>query len=91
MEKVMLGLARVAQLVTKWGPYLMIELVMPGGTLLALLLFLYQRRNGKLGSGEYEGPIVMIRALIATVQEGMLVLQPSYSRSAQSLKRGVSR
>jgi len=27
----------------KVGPYLMLELLMPGGTLLALLLFLYRR------------------------------------------------
>jgi hypothetical protein len=28
-----------------FGPYLMLEFVMPGGTLLALLLFLYRRRR----------------------------------------------
>lgn len=28
------------------GPYLLIELVMPGGTLLAGLLFLYRRARG---------------------------------------------
>ena len=27
------------------GPYLVLELVMPGGTMLALLLFLYRRGN----------------------------------------------
>jgi len=27
----------------KFGPYLMLELLMPGGTMLALLLFLYRR------------------------------------------------
>jgi len=27
------------------GPYLMLELVLPGGTLFALLLFLYRRGN----------------------------------------------
>ena len=27
------------------GPYLMLELLMPGGTMLALLLFLYRRGN----------------------------------------------
>ena len=27
------------------GPYLMLEILLPGGTLLALLLFLYQRRK----------------------------------------------
>ena len=26
------------------GPYLMLELILPGGTLFALLLFLYRRR-----------------------------------------------
>ena len=30
------------------GPYLLLELLMPGGSLLALGLFLY--RNGKLGA-----------------------------------------
>jgi hypothetical protein len=35
-------LRRVAQ---KAGPYLILEMVLPGGTLLALLLFLYQRRK----------------------------------------------
>jgi hypothetical protein len=29
----------------KTGPYLLLEILMPGGTLLALLLFLYQRRQ----------------------------------------------
>ena len=29
----------------KLGPYLMLEIVLPGGTLFALLLFLYQRRK----------------------------------------------
>ena len=29
----------------KLGPYLLLEIVLPGGTLIALLLFLYQRRQ----------------------------------------------
>ena len=36
---------RLAPLVRTAGPYLLLELLMPGGTLLALLLFLYQRRD----------------------------------------------
>ena len=76
MERIMVGLARFGQWVQKWGPYLMIELVMPGGTLLALLLFLYQRRNGKLEAGEAQGPFAMVRALIASAQQSLLVLQP---------------
>ena len=30
----------------KFGPYLLVEAVMPGGTLLALLLYLYRARRG---------------------------------------------
>lgn len=30
----------------KFGPYLLIEAVMPGGTLFALLLYLYRARRG---------------------------------------------
>ena len=77
METIMVGLARVAQWVTKWGPYLMIELVMPGGTLLALLLFLYQRRNGKLETGEALGTSAVVRALIASARQSLLALQPA--------------
>lgn len=91
METVMLGLARLARLVQKWGPYFMIELLMPGGTLLALLLFLYQRRNGKLEGGELQGPFAMMRSLMTTVQQGIFVPQPSYSRAVQASKRGVTR
>ena len=31
------------------GPYLMLEMLMPGGTLLALALFLYQRARSGTG------------------------------------------
>jgi hypothetical protein len=91
METVLVGLARLARLLQKWGPYFVIELVMPGGTLLALLLYLYQRRNGKVGPSEPEGPMAMMRALFATVQQSTLLLQPSYSRSAQVFRKGARR
>jgi hypothetical protein len=39
------SLAALRDLARKTGPYLAIELVVPGGTLVALLLFLYQRRR----------------------------------------------
>jgi hypothetical protein len=34
------------QLAQRVGPYLLVEAVMPGGTLLALLLYLYRARKG---------------------------------------------
>ena len=39
----------------KFGPYALLELVMPGGTILALLLYLYrQRRDASAG---YRQPV----------------------------------
>jgi hypothetical protein len=37
--------ARAAAVVAKFAPYAAIELVMPGGSLVALLLWLYRRRR----------------------------------------------
>jgi len=47
MEIIMLGLEIARRLATKAGPYLVIEMLLPGGTLLALLLYLYRRRANR--------------------------------------------
>lgn len=50
----MQAIARFHQLLGRWarqlGPYVVLELLLPGGTLFALLLFLY-RRVGLLQAG----------------------------------------
>jgi hypothetical protein len=38
------------ELARRLGPYLMLEILLPGGTLLALLLFLYRRRQSHGGA-----------------------------------------
>ena len=43
MNKLMLGWRWLQGAGGRFGPYLILELVMPGGTLLALLLFLHRR------------------------------------------------
>jgi hypothetical protein len=45
MQIIVRGLGIMRQLGQKLGPYLMLEILLPGGTLFALLLFLYQRRK----------------------------------------------
>lgn len=35
-----------AKVLQTTGPYLLLELILPGGTLVALLLFYYERRHG---------------------------------------------
>jgi hypothetical protein len=45
MQRVIDHLRTLRRFGHRLGPYLMLEIVLPGGTLFALLLFLYQRRK----------------------------------------------
>lgn len=45
MQMVISALEMLRRWGQKLGPYLILEILMPGGTLLALLLFLYRRRS----------------------------------------------
>ena len=64
MQRVIVILAAWARRV---GPYLMLEILLPGGTLLALLLFLYQNRKASLGPVASRSPLAMTRAPIRNV------------------------
>ncbi len=50
MQTVMSGLGILRRFGQKLGPYLMLEILLPGGTVLALLLFLYRRSELDIGS-----------------------------------------
>ncbi len=39
------------RLVQTFGPYLIVEILLPGGSLIALLLFLYQQKRLPFGLG----------------------------------------
>jgi hypothetical protein len=54
-------LSLVGWLLRKGGPYLFLELVMPGGTILAILLFLYQRRVAVANGREPEAVLAVRR------------------------------
>jgi hypothetical protein len=45
------------------GPYLLLEILMPGGTLLALLLFLYRRRRLHAGTNAPRTGVTLLRVL----------------------------
>jgi len=49
MELVITVLTAVRRAVQRFGPYLVVEILLPGGTLVALLLLLY--RSGRLRMG----------------------------------------
>ena len=49
METLFIGLEMLRRLASRLGPYVLLEIALPGGTLLALLLYLYRRRNSSIG------------------------------------------
>jgi hypothetical protein len=48
MEMLIVGLEMLRRLLPRIGPYVLVEIVLPGGTLFALLLYLYQRWNSSI-------------------------------------------
>ena len=75
MERVMGSLGMLRRVVQNFGPYLMLEIVMPGGTLLALLLFLYRRRRPDAGNAS-RIVIAFTRTLGSFVDQGLSLWRP---------------
>jgi hypothetical protein len=63
MQIVIGSLGMLRRFGQNWGPYLMLEILLPGGTLLALLLFLYRRRKLDSRSDAPRTVAAMTRAL----------------------------
>jgi hypothetical protein len=53
----------IVSLMRKAGPYLLLEILLPGGTLFALLLFLYQRRRHPGAANVPQAGLVIARAI----------------------------
>lgn len=60
----------LGNLLQKVGPYLLLEILLPGGTLLALLLFLNQRRR-QLGTADALGLSAVFARAIRQVRRQM--------------------
>jgi hypothetical protein len=66
-QSAMPGVAAIARRLRSLGPYVLIELLLPGGTLLSLLFFLY-RRGGGLVAVESDaplGPVIVVTRIAA--------------------------
>ncbi len=50
MQVVIESLGTLRRWAQKLGPYVVIEILLPGGTLFALLFFLYQRKKFNVGA-----------------------------------------
>ncbi|HKU71579.1 MAG TPA: hypothetical protein VJQ51_12130 [Burkholderiales bacterium] len=47
METLLIGLELARRMLFRAGPYVLLEIVLPGGTLVALLLYWYRRHPKK--------------------------------------------
>jgi hypothetical protein len=54
----------------------MLEMLLPGGTLLALLLFLYRRRGPDIGGGTKRAVVGAMRTLASVFAQRILVPVP---------------
>jgi len=83
-----LGVLR--QFVSKLGPYLMLEALLPGGTLLALLLLLYRSRKlntrgPALGAtrATCSQPHKLVSVIACAISQAMMVARLFLPRKAQ--------
>jgi hypothetical protein len=58
----------------------MLEILLPGGTMLALLLFLYRRRKLNTSGDAPRTAVALPRTLVSILEQGKFVLQPRYCR-----------
>ena len=71
-------------LLQRAGPYLLIEILLPGGSLFALLLFLYRKRQQS--GAEMPRSIVVLARAVGTVREKIVFAARLYGIA--SLWRG---
>jgi len=69
MESVVAGLRILRRYLQRIGPYLLVEIFVPGGTLLALLLFLYRRARLATGDPTTAGT-VLVPAVLSIIGRG---------------------
>jgi len=65
------------------GPYLFLELVLPGGTLFALLLFYYQRRAGSTAAPAWPRPMARLAQALQCAMS--LALDPAVTSAWRGL------
>jgi hypothetical protein len=86
MQRVIDTFEMLRRLGQRLGPYLMIEILLPGGSLFALMLFLYQRRKSGVGR-ELPRPLAaLLRALAPLLPQGFLVPQPCFVRPSRVVR-----
>ena len=90
MQTVVSRLGMLRRLGQELGPYLMLEILLPGGSLLALLLFLYRRRGPELGSIVLRIALAIRIALAGLLQQASSVPRSYYFRPLRASSQPVA-
>ena len=86
MQIVMSWLGLLRRFGQKAGPYLMLEMLLPGGTLFALLLLLYRRRKPGGAGGAAQAVAMAMRMLAGIFEQRILVPVPLRPHPQRSIK-----
>ena len=89
MQRVIDCLETLRRLGQRLGPYVLIEILLPGGSLFALMLFLYQRRKAGTGRGLPQPLLAVVRAFGSLAPQALPMLQPCYSRGPARVARSA--
>jgi len=84
MHIVVSRLGMLRRLGQELGPYLMLEILLPGGTLLALLLFLYRRSELDIGSRVSRTVLAGGLALARILQQAISLPRSCYLQPSQA-------
>jgi len=79
MQIVLIGLEILQRAGRKLGPYLLLEILLPGGTFLALLLFLYRRNRLPAGTNAPWTASTLPRVLGRIAEQGVRSCRQSAS------------
>jgi predicted lysophospholipase L1 biosynthesis ABC-type transport system permease subunit len=84
MHIVMSRLGMLRRLGQELGPYLMLEILLPGGTVLALLFFLYRRSGLDIGSRVSRTALAGRLALARILRQAISMPRSCYLQPSQA-------
>jgi len=70
MQRLMTIVGALRRWAQKLGPYMLLEMLLPGGTLFALLLFIYRNRKAGIGMAAPKAPFAMTRVFVRNAGQG---------------------
>ena len=76
MQNAVNGLRMLRRIGQNAGPYILLEVLLPGGTLFALLLFLYRRGPSGMGWGAQRAADAALPALARVFEKRTLASMP---------------